>query len=62
MVSNKIINTHNPAQDVHYLFPSVVLELIHAKRVKLEYMSNCLCHWLSNGYYFPSLPPIGNIW
>lgn len=50
MVSIKIINTHTPALYVHYLFPSVAVELVHAKRVKLEYMSNWLCLWFSTGF------------
>lgn len=53
MVSVKIINTHNPALYIYYLFPNIALQLIEAKRVKLEYMSNCLCHRFSVRCNFP---------
>lgn len=53
MVSMKIINTHNPALYVYYLFPNIALWLIEAKRVKLEYMSNCRCHRFSVRCNFP---------
>lgn len=53
MVSVKIINTHNPALYIYYLFPNIALRLIEAKRVKLEYMSNCLCHRFSVRCNFP---------
>lgn len=38
---------------IFYLFSRIALGLIEAKRVKLEYMSNCLCHWFSTRYNFP---------